>query len=284
MGYVRAVVWLLIAVAVSAAGAEANLALTDVTLRQSEDGRPVARPVFAAGQTVFLSFLVSGFGVRGEEREVELTWHIETIDPSKRLIAEPAAGNLKVELAPEDKDWKPKVRYNVQVPPVPEPGTYTIGILLTDKVAGKTARTEQQFRVEGAGVPSLPALGIANFRFLRSPEDSTPVPDPATFRPGDVVWARFDIGGYKFGERNRYDVRYGLALKDSAGKVLFSQPQAASDAAEGYYPKHFVTATFSLTLDKNVSAGEYTLVLNLTDAVGNQTAESSRTFRVETEK
>jgi hypothetical protein len=268
---------------VTAAG-QANLGITELTLRESEDGRPAQRPVFGAGQVVYLSFLVAGFGVRGEDREVELSWNIKTVDPSQRLIAEPVNGNLKVELAPEDKDWKPKVRYNVQLPPVPEPGTYTIAITLDDKATGKTARTEQQFRVEGAAVPALPALGVANFRFLKSPNDSVALSEPATYHGGEVVWTRFDIGGYKFGERNRYDVRYGVELRNAEGKVVFSQPKAAADSAEGYYPKHFVSATFSVSLDRNVAPGEYTLVVNLTDAVGNQTAESVHTFRVEPEK
>ncbi|HET8546637.1 MAG TPA: hypothetical protein VFL57_01460 [Bryobacteraceae bacterium] len=267
-----------------AAAAPANLSITELTLRHSEDGQPVPVPVFAAGRTVYMSFRVAGFSARGEDREVELTWTIDALDPAKRPIAETVRGNLKVELAPEDKDWMPKVRYNVQVPPVPEPGMYTIVIALEDKVSGKTVRGEQQFRVEGAAVPRAEALGIANFGFLRSENDRAALPEPATYRPGDVVWARFDVTGYKFGERNRYDVRYGLALQDPAGKKVFSQPQAAADSDEGFYPKRFVTATFSITLDKKVAPGEYTLVVTLTDTVGKQTAESARTFRVEPEK
>jgi hypothetical protein len=261
-------------------GAQTNLALTELTFRQSEDGQPATRTIFAPGQTVFLSFRITGFGVRGEDREVELTWTIETRDPSKRLIAAADSGSLKVELAPEDKNWTPRVRYSVQVPPVPEPGTYAVAILIEDKVSGRLVRMEQPFKVEAAGVPALAQLGVTNFRFQRSENDKIGVPEPATFRPGDVVWARFDVGGYKFGERNRYDVRYGLALRDAAGKVLFTQPQAAADSAEGYYPKHFVSATFSITLDRNVSAGEYTLVVTLHDAIGMQTAESLHTFQI----
>jgi hypothetical protein len=283
VGYVWATV-LVLAASLSAAAAPPSLSITELTLRESEDGQPAQGTVFGAGQTLYLSFRVAGFAARGDDREVELTWTIDALDPAKRPIAETLNGNLKVELAPEDKDWKPKVRYSVQVPPVPEPGTYTIAIAVEDKVAGKSTRTEQQFRVEGAAVPETAALGVSNFRFQRSENDNAGMPEPATYRPGDVVWARFDVSGYKFGPRNKYDVRYGLALKDPSGKVVFAQPQAAADSDEGFYPKRLVSAAFSVTLDKKVAAGEYTLVVTLTDAVGNQTAESAHTFRVESEK
>jgi hypothetical protein len=272
---------LLFSASLAAAAPPASLSVTELTLRESEDGQAVTRAVFAAGQTLYMSFRVAGFTARGDDREVELTWTIDTLDPGKRPIAQTVKGDLKVELAPEDKDWMPKVRYSVQVPPVPEPGTYTVAIALEDKVAGKTVRTEQQFRVEGTALPQAATLGAVNFRFLRSENDAATMPEPATYRPGDVVWARFDVSGYKFGERNRYDVRYGLALRDAAGKQVFSQPQAAADSDEGFYPKRFVTATFSVTLDKNVAAGEYTLVVTLTDAVGKETVESAHTFRVQ---
>jgi hypothetical protein len=283
VGYVWATVFLLGA-SMAAAGAPSNLAITELTLRESEDGQPAARAHFGAGQSVYLSFRVAGFAARGEDREVELTWTIDALDPAKRPIAQTVTGNLKVELAPEDKDWMPKVRYNVQVPPVPEPGTYTIAIVVEDKVAGKSTRTEQQFRVEGAAVPEAAALGVSNFRFQRTENDAAGMPEPATYRPGDVVWARFDVSGYKFGPRNKYDVRYGLALKDPNGKIVFTQPQAAADSDEGFYPKRFVSATFSVTLNKKVAAGEYTLAVTLSDGIGNQTAESAHTFRVESEK
>ena len=34
----------------------------------------------------------------------------------------------------------------------------------------------------------------------------------AVYQPGDTLWAKFDITGYKFGENNRFSVDYGLAI------------------------------------------------------------------------
>ncbi len=263
-------------------GSAAELTITELTLRHSETGAPVEHPVYRAGETVYLDFRVTGFKVSGEDDDVDLNWAVEVNDPSKRPIGEAKLGEVKVQLAPEDKSWTPKVTYSVLLPPVPEPGTYTVSIQLEDKLGQTNTKAERTFELKAPKLPELASLGVANFRFLRSENDEIGLGEGEPYHAGGTVWARFDVGGYKFSPKNGYDVRYAIQLKDAQGKVVFEQPNAAAEAEESApYPKHYTSGMFTINLQKGVPAGEYTLVILLRDAVGNQTAESAHTFRVE---
>jgi len=101
------------------------------------------------------------------------------------------------------------------------------------------------------------------------------------YRAGDMLWARFDIVGYKLGDNNRYSVDYGLAVEDSAGKRLFAQPEAAAESHESFYPQIVVPGQLSLSLAKNVVPAAYTLVVTVHDKIGNQTWEERREFQVQ---
>ncbi len=57
-----------------------------------------------------------------------------------------------------------------------------------------------------------------------------------------MLWARFDITGFKYGEKNRYSVEYGLAILRETGEQVFAQPAAADDSHESFYPQHYVPA------------------------------------------
>jgi hypothetical protein len=76
-------------------------------------------------------------------------------------------------------------------------------------------------------------------------------------------------------------VEYGLSVLDPSGKVSFSQPKAASEKFEGFYPKRFVPAIFNLTLPANIKTGVYTLIVTVRDEVGKQDLEVRREFPIE---
>lgn len=271
--------WLLLIACVWSASA-ADLTVTEAVFRRTEDGPGTSPPVFRAGEPVYLSFRISGFGsTRDYDPKVQLVWSAETTDPEGRVLPDKAKGEVNVELAPEDKDWKPLLRYMVVVPPVPEPGRYMVKIAVEDKIAGKTAAATLPFTVEGAKPPAAGTLSITNLQWLQREDDGTPMAEPL-YAPGSTVWIRFDIGGYSFGPQNSYEVHYGVELVGPTGKVLFSQPNAAADSGRTEYPKLFVSAMFSLNLAKDALPGEYRLILRARDAVGGREAESAYTFRV----
>jgi hypothetical protein len=162
------------------------------------------------------------------------------------------------------------------------PGTYTVKIHVQDENAeGSAADVEVPFRV--AGLETDPAAGLAvyHFRFLRSEREADVVPAGGSCRPGDSVWAKFEMAGYNFGDKNRFDVSYGVTLKDAVGKVLYAKPDAARQTAESVYPTRFVPGAFGVELDPKSAPGTYVLVINAQDAIGNQTTESVHEFLVE---
>ena len=263
----------------------ADLSAVNIQLHEYEDGPAIpAAQAFRAAETVFLSFQISEFQAT-EDDHIQLSYEIVATDPAKRPLGPSKTGKIEAELAPEDKkkgkQWMPKVRFHVQLPVTPAAGDYNIQIRLDDKINGAKQTVDVPFRVEASGVAPSDALTIQNFHFLRSERDKDRLPEGGAFRPGDAVWARFDITGYKFGPNNRYEVKYGLVLKDAAGKSLFTNANAAEDKSESFYPRTFIPGEFSLNLDKNIKSGDYTLVILLSDPIGNQNFESAHVFRVE---
>ncbi len=263
----------------------AELSAVNVQLHDYEDSPPVpASQAFRASETVYLSFQISGFQPT-EDDHIQLSYEIVATDPAKRPLGPPKSGKIEAELAPEDKKkgklWMPKIRYQIQLPVTPAPGAYGFQLQLTDKINGAKYSVDIPFQVIAAAIAPADALTLRNFRFLRSESEKDRLPESGAFRPGDSVWARFDITGYKFGPGNRYEVKYGLALRDAAGKPLFSNPEAAQDKSESFYPRTFIPGAFSINLDKDIKPGDYTLVVFLSDPLGNQAVESAYVFRVE---
>jgi hypothetical protein len=123
-------------------------------------------------------------------------------------------------------------------------------------------------------------LTIRNFRFFRSEDDAQALEKPI-YRPGDPVFARFDIIGYKYGKDNQVDVAYGVSVLTGAGKVLWSQPQAADQRGESFYPKPWVPGAMSITLGKDFKPGEYSIGVQVRDAVGKQSFEEKYIFAVQ---
>src|ERR1019366_1552863 len=94
------------------------LAIQNVTLSQYEDGPGIpASSHFLPGETIFLSFQVSGYRSTGEdEPSIKLSWSVEAKDPAGVPILEPQSGSIATGLAQEDKNWMPKVRQNILAP------------------------------------------------------------------------------------------------------------------------------------------------------------------------
>jgi hypothetical protein len=101
------------------------------------------------------------------------------------------------------------------------------------------------------------------------------------YRPGDAVWAKFDIIGFKYGEKNQIDVSYVTSVYAPSGKLLWTQPEPAVEASESFYPKRYVAASMGITLLPNTKPGDFTIGITVTDKVGKQTYETKQTFAVE---
>jgi hypothetical protein len=166
------------------------------------------------------------------------------------------------------------------VPPLADSGRYEISVKLRDELAATDATIRVPFFVEGRDVTPSDALTVRNFRFLRAEADEKPLAVPA-YRPGDTVWARFDMTGYKVGPGNRFEVAYGLTVLRPDGTASYSQPEAATDSNESFYQQRYAPGELSLNCPHDLPKGEYTLVLLVRDKVGGQTFETKQKFSIE---
>jgi hypothetical protein len=261
-----------------------NLAIERVTLHQFEDG-PVLESAyeFLPGETVWLSCRITGQQTEksgDEEQHVRLSWQMRAVDPEGVLLDMPQAGRIDEVLRREDKNWQPKFLATFQIPTAVPGGEYKIPIRVKDEVAGTEAASELVFRVRGPRIQPAETLVIRNFRFFQSEQDTTPL-RPVVYHRGQMLWARFEMAGYKFGENNRFSVSYGLAVLAEDERQLFAQADAAAESKESFYPQRTVPGALSLNVDRGVAPGTYILVVMVEDKVGGQTAEVRETFKVE---
>jgi hypothetical protein len=263
--------------------AQPKLSIVGLTLHQFEDGPELAPTYeFVPGETVYFSCRGAGFQIlkKDVEQRVNLLWHMRAVDPAGLPIVKDESRAMEESLAAQDKDWTPKFSTSFIVPGFAAAGNYKIAVTMQDQIAGTNATAELIFQVRGHAMDSSDKLVDRNFQFLRSEDDKVPM-NPAIYHPGDTLWARFDITGYKYGANNRFSVDYGLAILNAAGQELFSQPSAAADSHESFYPQRYIPGALSLNLDPNVPKAAYTLLITIRDKIGGQTFETRRPFQVE---
>jgi hypothetical protein len=153
-------------------------------------------------------------------------------------------------------------------------------VKLTDQLAKSTEEKRTVFHIKGRAVEPSDTLTVRNFHFLRNENDEKALP-VAAYRPGDSVWARFDMTGYKLGAKNQVDIEYGLTVLSEDGSVAYSEPQAADQKIQTYYPQRYQPGELNLNLAKDQPLGKYTIVLAVHDNLGQQIYETRETFSVE---
>ena len=279
----RCWIWLaLLAPAVSQAATK--LAFERLALHQFEDGPLLpSSHEFLPGETVWFSARVSGFDsqVAGDNRNVKLAWQVGLVDPAGVPVEAPQTGRLDESLRIQDKEWVPKFVVSFLLPSFVPGGTYHIPVSVKDELAASEISGDLELHVRGEAIEPSETFVIRGFRFLRNETDSEALRPPVVYKPGSTLWARFEMAGYKFETNHKFSVDYGLAVLNAEGKELFAQPEAAAESKESFYPQLRVPGALSLHLDPNVPLGTYTLVVNVRDKIGGQTAEQRETFQVQ---
>jgi hypothetical protein len=265
-----------------AAPEERKLTVEQLALAQSEDGTPVPSDFqFLPGDMVFFSCRASGFARQGDEPpKMFLTYEIEVRDSKGVLLVPIETGKIAADLSPEDKEWRPKIRDAIALPATLDSGAYQVLVKVNDQFAKTASQANMSLLVHGNDVAPSDSLIVRNYRFLRSEEDKNPM-EVAAYRPGDMVWSRFDMTGYKLGPKNNFDVDYGLKVLRPDGTTTYDQPKAAEAQNQSFYPQRYTPGVLSLNLPKNLKTGEYTIVLTVHDNVGQQTYETRTKFSVE---
>ena len=277
---------LFLASACIAIAADKPLAIVHTVFATSEDGPPEASDEeYVPGETLHFSCQAEGFRKVDKPNEypkqnVSLKFQIEVRDKTGALLKPVQEGKIETIVTPEDKDWMPKLRETIVVPPLADTGEYTVLIKLSDELGSANIEKSAVFHIHGREVPPSDTLIVRNFRFLRNEGDDKPLP-VAAYRPGDAVWARFDMTGYKLGAKNQVDVEYGLTVLREDGSVAYTEPQAADQKIQTFYPQRYQPGELNLNLAKDQPLGKYTIVLAVRDNLGQQTYETRETFSVE---
>jgi hypothetical protein len=254
--------------------------VVDAVISDTDGGAPLPPNfTYVPGQTLYFSFRVDGFQASTADK-IHLSYKLDALDPKGVRLLEPVAAEVEDTLAPQDKDWKPLVRQEIGIPPLADSGMYKLVVALTDDVARANAAKEVTFEVRGHHVDPSDTLVIRNFHFYRDEQAAEPLRQ-AAYRPGDALWARFDIIGFKYGADNAINVSYDVAVIAPSGKVLWSQADAAVDQSQAYYPKRYVPGSMSLNLERTIRPGEYGVLITAHDRTGNQTNEARGSFSIQ---
>lgn len=233
----------------------------------------------AAGETLWVQCRVAGFA-KTENQQVHIKYSVQAFDPKGVALDEVYQNELKTEVSVQDKDWLPKINTSIQVPPLAGPGAYKILVKVEDVVAKANAELPVTFKVRARAVEPSDTLIVRNFRFYRDEDGNQPAPN-STYKPGDGVFARFDIIGYQFGPKNKVDVAYVTTVIAPGGKVIWTQPEPAVERSEAFYPQRYVPAAMGINLQKTIRPGEYAIGVQVKDAVGGQAYEAKFTFTIE---
>jgi hypothetical protein len=232
-----------------------------------------------AGETLWVMCRVAGYS-KSEDQKVDLKYSVQAFDPKGIPLDEPYSNEMKVELSPQDKEWMPKIATSVAIPPLAGAGKYKIVVKVEDVLAKTTAELPIPFKVRGRPIEASDTLVVRNFHFFRD-EDGTRGAEPPVYKPGDGVFAKFDITGYKLGEKNKVDVSYVTSVIAPSGKVLWTQPEAAREQSESFYPKAYVPSAMGINLQKTIRPGESAIGVPVKDAIGGQTYEGKFPFTIE---
>ena len=216
---------------------------------------------------------------KSPEDKIRLAYSVQAFDPKGVPIAEIYKNEISSEVLPQDKEWQPKIELAVPTPPLVPPGAYKIVVKVDDLEAKTSAELAVPFHMRGPVVEPSDKLVVRAFRFYTAEDDAQPMAK-AAYHVGDDLWAKFDITGFKYGPNNKVDISYVVSILNSAGAVLWKQPEPALEQSESFYPKPYVQASMNLNL-KTVKPAEYTMLIQVKDAVGNQTCEIRQTFTVQ---
>jgi hypothetical protein len=231
------------------------------------------------GEIVWFSCRVAGY-THNEDEKVQLRYSVQAFDPQGVPLDEIYKNEMTVEVSPQDKDWLPKIATSLALPPLAPPGSYKIVIKVEDVLAKASTELTVPFQLRGHAVEASPTLVVRNFQFFRDADTTQPAEKPV-YKPGDGVFAKFDLTGFKYGDHNKVDVSYVTSVIAPGGKLLWTQPEPAAEQSESFYPKRYVPASMGINLTPTIPRGEYIIAVTVKDAVGGQTYEGKFPFTIE---
>ena len=254
-------------------------------MQQSEDAPFAAASFrFLPGDYVYFTFQIAGFGVqssnRGEVRKISLTYDVRPEDSNGVPLTASSSGAIEAELSPEDKNWTPKRRASFLIPGFIGAGDFHIHVAVKDQVAKSETAKDFAFHVGGLEVQTANAITVQGFRFLRKESDEEPL-EVAAYSPGDTVYARFEMVGFKTGPQNAYHLSYGVTVLRSDGKPYLEEPKAAELSDSSFYPAQYLPGDLTVTTAASSTRGEYIVLITVRDLISNTTYQTKKAFSLE---
>ena len=264
--------------------AESSLVLVNAGVESAEDA-PFVPPgyKFLPGEPVYVSFQIAGFSVNSSEeknvRTIALTWQASAFDAQKVALAETVSGEIKTELAAEDKKWSPIRRVSFAIPAFVAAGEYHIHLVVKDMLANVEASKDIPFQIGGTQIRPSDGIQVENLRFSRT--ENGPSLEVPAYRPGDPVFATFDMVGFSNTPQNEYHLSYGITVLRPDGKPFLEQFKAADLTSTSFYPAKFIPANVEVTTASSNARGVYVLILTVKDLIANRTAVTKQSFTLE---
>lgn len=258
------------------------LVCEDPAFRQDEASPAMtAADFFRPGELVFFDCRVAGYRTveKDEVVRLRLSWSAVAVDARGLKLAAPASGKIETELAAQDQEYRPRVRYRFELPVLMKGGSYRVEVLVKDELAAgetKEAKVEREFRVRAPEFAAA-GLGTRELVFLRG---EAPVRMPV-YRAGEQVLAKFDIVGFAVGEGNRVAVSYSVSVQSPVEKIRLDDGSVTRFDEKSFYPVAYVPANFGVQLTPDSPKGEYRVTLKLRDEVAGQERTEQFSFRVE---
>ncbi len=222
-------------------------------------GQERADSKFLPGDVVFLMFDVEGLKVDKNGRVLYSVATELTLKGKAKAIHKRDPEDLQALLhlgGSRLPSWHRSV-----LNPDTQPGSYTLKITLTDRVAKKTVLLTRTFEV----VPK-------KFGFVRvglSAASGDPTPPIAV--PGQLIGVNFAITGYALNKKGQPDVTIELRVLDSAGQPTLRRPYTGELKSIGATPPAIVPFD-AIPLPINQS-GRFKIELKAIDNVAKKTVE-----------
>ena len=256
------------------------LAVVQPVISQMEEG--AASPpgfYYTPGEVIFFSCRVAHYA-KTSDLKVHIAYSVEAFDPAGVQLNETYKNEFNDEVTIEDKDWMPRIQTQVMIPPLAGSGNYKIVVKAEDLQAKTTAQIEVPFEIRGRVVEPSDKVIVRNFHFYHDEGGKEPA-EKAVYHAGQTMWTRFDVIGYQYGAGNKIDVSYVASIMLPDGKVVWTQPEPATEQSQSFYPKRYISGEFSIDLKAGVKPGSYIVAVLVKDSIGNQSYESRHPFTVE---
>jgi hypothetical protein len=271
---------LLLALLSALAPAADPLAVVQAAIAQMDGGEALPADFqHAPGETLFFSCRIAGF-TKSPKEEIHLKYSVQAFDPKGVPLSEIYTNETEEEVGPQDKEWLPKIETQLDLPPMLRGGAYKVLVKVEDVLAKTSAELAVPFQVHAKDVAASATLTVRNFQWYHNEDEEKPMARPV-YHPGDSMWMKFDMVGYKYGEGNKIDVSYVASLVLASGKVIYTQPEPAVEQSEAFYPKPYIEGEFGISLQKNFQPGAYTMAVAVKDAIGKTSYEGKFTFTVQ---